>query len=104
MITLRKLSVLPHIIILDSATSCVPTSTIETIHSEVPFERKQLASSTGEDISDQVYIMHNPVSFHPLNYIMVLYFIEYTDRSGRHCCLCVHSRNVLKATEWLIFP
>ena len=57
MITLRKLSMLPNIIILDSATSCFPTSVIESIHSRVPFERKQLASSTGEDISDQVCIM-----------------------------------------------
>ena len=43
--TLRKLSVLPHIIILDSVTSCVPISVIETVYSEVPFEREQLASS-----------------------------------------------------------
>lgn len=55
MVTLRKLSVLPRIVILDSATSRVPTSMIETIHSRIPFEREQLASSNGEDISDQVY-------------------------------------------------
>lgn len=57
-ITLRKLSVLPHIIILDSVTSTVPTSMVEAIYSEVQFEREQLASSTGEDISDQVYIIN----------------------------------------------
>ena len=56
--TLTKLSVLPHIIILDSATSCVPISVIETVYSEVPFEREQLASSNGRDLSDQVYNMH----------------------------------------------
>ena len=28
---------------------------IEAVYSQIPFEREQLASSKGEDISDQVY-------------------------------------------------
>ena len=70
-ITLRKLSVLPHIIILDSVTSSVPTSLIEAIYSEVPFEREQLASSNGEDISDQVSLLIPPTPITLLKLILV---------------------------------
>lgn len=56
MIILRKLSVLPHMVILDSVSSSVTTSMIETVYSQISFEREQLATSKGEDISDQVHI------------------------------------------------
>ena len=47
---------LPHMVILDSVSSSVTTSMIETVYSQISFEREQLATSKGEDISDQVHI------------------------------------------------
>ena len=58
MIYMKKLYVQSDIIILDYVISSVPTVMIESVHSQIPFERDQLASSKGEDISDEVHIVY----------------------------------------------